>query len=38
MERAVDALSVPSDEHTPVSEIVVKLQGSKESIPPGGMT
>jgi hypothetical protein len=30
-------LAVPSDEHTPLSEIVVQLQGSKESSPPGGM-
>jgi hypothetical protein len=35
---AVDALAVPSDEHTPLSEIVVWLQGSKESSLPGRMT
>jgi hypothetical protein len=38
MECAVDALAVPSEEHTPLSEIVVWLQGSKESSPPGRMT
>jgi hypothetical protein len=32
IECAVDALAVPSDEHTPLSEIVVWLQVSKESI------
>jgi hypothetical protein len=37
VECAVDALTVPSDEHTPLSEIVVWLQRSKESSPPGRM-
>jgi hypothetical protein len=35
---AVDTLAVPSDEHTPLFEIVAWLQGSKESSLPGRMT
>jgi hypothetical protein len=38
IECAVDGLAVPSDEHTPLSEIVVWLQGSKKSSPPVRMT
>jgi hypothetical protein len=29
MECAVDALAVPSDEHTPLSEIVVNFKGQR---------
>jgi hypothetical protein len=39
MEGAVDTLAVPSDEHTPLSEMVINFKpGSKEYSPPGGVT